>query len=242
MHKVGLVLEQLVDALDDIPLAEHDFVPHVHELVLHVRLKSVYEMYAAVEKRLEEFFLDVSPVRKHFPVKLPCEHVPHTLVPVIHVSPCETERYDVAAVVAHEVQLEAVAPAHGPLAVLGQAVENLVEIPPDVVANGNHRAVNECYPRAFAEGVQLHEQHHFDKRSRHELYETVVGHGIGELTPQAALDKAQVILLETAVGAEMVTDEDGHYLALRQPAFAVPASFAVLAGGGQAEVFSHFRC
>ena len=103
MHKVGLVLEQLVDALDDIPLAEHDFVPHAHELVPHVRLKPMHEMYASVEKRLEEFFLDVPPVRKHFPVKLPCEHVPHAFVPVIHVSPCDTERYDVTAVVAHEV-------------------------------------------------------------------------------------------------------------------------------------------
>lgn len=56
-----------------------------------------------IKKVIEEFFLDVSPVRKHFPVKLPCEHVPHTLVPVIHVSPCDTERYDVAAVVAYEV-------------------------------------------------------------------------------------------------------------------------------------------
>lgn len=98
-------------------------------------------------------------------------------------------------------------PAHGTLAVLGQAVENLVEMSPDVVANGNHRAVNKCYPRAFAEGIQLHEQHHFDKRSWHELHETVVGHGAGELTPQAVLDKVQVILLETAVGAEMATDE-----------------------------------
>ena len=128
-------------------------------------------------------------------------------------------------------------PAHGTLAVLGQTVENLVEISPDVVANGNHRAVNKCYPRTFSEGIQLHEQHHFDKRYRHEFYETVVGHGIGELTPQAALDKTQVILLETAVSAEMVTDEDGHYLALRQPAFTVPASFADIARRGRRSFF-----
>lgn len=44
MHEVDLVLEQLVNALNDTPLAEHDFVTHVHELVLHVRLKSVYSL------------------------------------------------------------------------------------------------------------------------------------------------------------------------------------------------------
>ena len=71
MHKVGLVLEQLVDALDDIPLAEHDFVPHAHELVLHVRLKPMHEMYAPVEKRLEEFFLDVPPCPQTLSRKAP---------------------------------------------------------------------------------------------------------------------------------------------------------------------------
>ena len=36
MHNVGLVLQQVIDALNNASLAEHDFVPHGHEL-LHIR-------------------------------------------------------------------------------------------------------------------------------------------------------------------------------------------------------------
>ena len=50
MHDVRLVLEQFVDAFDDIPFPEHDFVPHGHEPVLHVGLNAVYEVYALVEE------------------------------------------------------------------------------------------------------------------------------------------------------------------------------------------------
>ena len=34
MHDVGLVLQQVIDALNNASLAEHDFVPHGHEPVL----------------------------------------------------------------------------------------------------------------------------------------------------------------------------------------------------------------
>ena len=65
MHKVCLVFQQSVDAPDDIPLAEHDFVPHGHQPALHIRPKSVHEMYSLAGERLKEFSLDVSPVRRH---------------------------------------------------------------------------------------------------------------------------------------------------------------------------------
>lgn len=136
MHDVGLVLEQFVDALDDIPLPEHDSVPHWHEPVLHVGFDAVYEVYSPVEERLEEFLLDVPPVGEHLPVQVPGEHAPYTIVPVVHVCPREAEGYDLPGIVAQQVQLESVAPAHRPLAVLGQSREHLVEIPPDVVAHG----------------------------------------------------------------------------------------------------------
>ena len=42
MHDVGLVLEQVVDTFDDIPLSEHDLIPHWHKLVLHVAPQSVH--------------------------------------------------------------------------------------------------------------------------------------------------------------------------------------------------------
>lgn len=167
------------------------------------------------------------PCRRTPSVKLLREHFPHTGVPVVHVSPCETERYDVPSVVAHQVELEAVAPSHRALPVLGQAGEHLVEIPPHVVADGYHRAAHEGYPRALPEGVRPHEQQHVDEHPRHELHETVVGDGVGKTATHPSKHAVRVVLLEVAVSAEMVADENVHHLAPGLPSFPVPVSFVV---------------
>ena len=50
VHDVRLVLEQFIDAFDDIPFPEHDFIPHGHEPVPHIGLEAVYEMNALVKE------------------------------------------------------------------------------------------------------------------------------------------------------------------------------------------------
>ena len=237
MYKIGLVLQQVVDALDDVSFAEHDLIPHGHELVFHLAFQTMHKVYASVKKVLEEFLLDVAPVGEHLSVEFFCEHFPYTGVPVINIGTCETECYNVPLVVAHQVQLEAVTPSHRALPVLGQAGEHLVEMPPYVVAHGYHRAVHEGYPCALPEGVQFHEQQHVDEYLRHELHKAVVGDRIGELTSKEAFDAVQIILLEVAVGTEMIADEDGHYLAPGELAFAVPVPFAITLFTGQREFF-----
>ena len=159
---------------DDVPFPQHYLVPHGHEPVLHVGPQSMHKVYPPVKEALEEFFPDVAPVGEHLSIEFFPEHLPHTDVPVVHVSPSETERYDIPTVVAHQAQLEAVTPSHRPLAGLGKAGEHLVEVPPDIVAHGDHRAVHERYPGAFAEGVQPHEQKHLDEHPWHEFHEPVI--------------------------------------------------------------------
>jgi len=54
MHKVCLVIEQLVNTLNDVPFSEQDFVPHGHEPVFHFGfVQSVYEMYSLVKEMRE---------------------------------------------------------------------------------------------------------------------------------------------------------------------------------------------
>lgn len=240
VHKVCLVFEQLVDALNDVPFPEHYLVPQGHEAVLHVGPEPVYKVYAPVEERTEEFLLDVALVGEHLSVQLPREHLPHPLTPVVHVRACETECYHLTRVVAQQVELEAVAPSHRPLPVPGETGEDLVEIPPDVVADGDHRAVRESYPRAFTEGAELHEHHHLEEYMRHKLHETVVGNRVGKLTLELSADTVQVVLLEIAVHAEVVAYENGHYLTFGKPPFAVPVAFPAAVLGGQAQVFGRF--
>lgn len=54
-------------------------------------------------------------------------------------------------------------------------------------------------------------------------------------------DTAQVLVLESAVGAEMISDENGHNLALGKASLAVPVPLAASYGRRQAQVFLQFR-
>ena len=64
MYKVGFVLEQSVNALDDVPFSQHDLVPHRHKSILHFSLESMNELNTLTEQILEEFLLDISAQRK----------------------------------------------------------------------------------------------------------------------------------------------------------------------------------
>ena len=77
--------------------------------------------------------------------------------------------------------VEDVAPAHRTLAVGGQPVEHLVEVPADVVADGNHDGVREADARTVFEARQVQEHHQRKEHPRHELDETVVRYGFGEI-------------------------------------------------------------
>ena len=234
--EVGLVLEQLVDALYDVPLPEHDLVPHGHEPVLHVGPESMYEVGSTVKEVVKELLLDIAPVGEHFPIEFFGEHAPHPIVPVIGVSPCQTEGYHLPGIVTEQVRLEAVAPSHDPLAVLGQPSEHFVEVAPDVVAHGDHRAVDKRDARAFAKGIQLHEHHHLEEYPRHELHEAIVGNGIGELLPELPADADEVVLLEVAVRAEVIAYQDGHNLTLGKLSLAVATVLSAAIMGGQPQV------
>ena len=60
MHQLRRILEHVVDGFNDIPFSEHDFVPHGHESVLHVRPDSGYQVYAVLKEHIEELWRDVS--------------------------------------------------------------------------------------------------------------------------------------------------------------------------------------
>ena|GEM_PF-3144717 len=151
MNKVGFVLEQFVNALDDVSFPQHDLVPHRHQFVLHLSLEPMNELDALIEQVLKEFLLDVSSISEDLPKQDLCKHRPYPTIPVIHICSCKTERYHFNRIIAEQVQLESMAPAHGALSVLGKAGKDFVVISSYIVTHGYHCAINERYTRTFAE-------------------------------------------------------------------------------------------
>lgn len=103
MHDVRLVLEHVVDAFYDVPLSEHDFVPHGHEPVFHVRPQSMHKMYSPVKEFLKQCLLDVSPVGKDLSVEFLGEYRPHPFVPVVDVCACKTKGYYFSTVITQKM-------------------------------------------------------------------------------------------------------------------------------------------
>lgn len=214
VHYVGLVLKQVVDALYDTSLAQHDFVPHGHEPVLHVCPQSVHKMYAPVKKVLEQGLLDVSPVGKDFTVEFLGEYRPHPFVPVVNICACKTKGYDFSAVIAQKVQLESVTPSHRSLTVRCHVLEDLVGIAAQVMAHGYHCGIHEADAVALAKAAELHKEHHVEEHAGHEFNEAVIRNGIRKIIGQMLTYIKEVVVFEIGERTEMVTDKYRHYLTI----------------------------
>ena len=81
VHEVGFVLEQVVNALDDVPFSQHDLVPDRHKFILHFSLEPMNELDTLIEQALEEFLLDISSVGKDLPIQNLCKHRPYPAIP-----------------------------------------------------------------------------------------------------------------------------------------------------------------
>ena len=129
------------------------------------------------------------------------------------------------------MQLESMTPTHGALATLGKTGKDLVKKPSYIVTYRNHRAVNERYTCTFAEGIELHEQHHLKEHKGHEFYKTVIGDGSGEFMPEPTTDTVLIILLEITICTEMIAHKDRHDLTFRKPSLMISATFTIAVVG-----------
>ena len=89
----------------------------------------------------------------------------------------------------------------------------------------NHRTVNERYTCTFAEGIELHEQHHLEEHTGHEFYKTTIGDGSREFMPEPHTDTVLIILLEITVCTEMIAYKDRHEFTFRKPSLTISATF-----------------
>lgn len=196
VHDVGLVLQQVVDALNNASLAEHDFVPHGHEPVLHISPQSVYKMNTPVKEVLEECLLDVAPVGEDLPIEFLGKYRPYPFVSVVHIRTCKTECYNLPAVVAHQVQFESVAPSHRPFPVHCHIPEDLVGIASQVVAHRYHRGVHETDAAALAEALKFHEEHHVKEDAWSQFHKPIIRDSIREIAGKMLPHIEEVVVLE----------------------------------------------
>ena len=190
MHGLCHVFQFVVNGLNNRPLPEHDLVIDGHQPVLHVAPESRHKVYPVGEETGEEGFGDVSLVRVDLSQHVVSQPVENLLVTVVNVRSGQHEIDELTFLIADEMQLESVEPAHRALAYLRITLEHLVALDAFVVADRNTCTVDEANARALSKTEQLKEQGHLDCNARLQFHETVVRHGLRESIPEITLHVA----------------------------------------------------
>lgn len=139
MYQLGSILQHVVDGFYDASLAQHHPVVERYQLVFHIHPQSCHQLYPVLEQAVEQFLRDIPLVGKQLAIQPFCQYLEHLRILVAHVCPGKQERDNLTPIIASQMQLEAVAPTHCPLAIGGNTLEHLVCISSEVVAYGYHR-------------------------------------------------------------------------------------------------------
>lgn len=226
------VLQLVVDGLNQSPLAQKDSVRYCHDLALHIALKFGYQLNAVHEEFGEEVLADISLVSDQFAENLFDEGFVTQGLAVIGIARREHEIQEVALLVADEMQLEAVEPSHRALAALGKSFEHLVDMDSLIPADTQGCAVHEADARAAAHAAPLHEENKWDGNFLLQLYESVVGYGIGEQVFHILANLIYVEMFQAFVSAQVEQNHNGYDLGVGQGAVPVilPLRLVTLAG------------
>ena len=153
------VLQFVVDGFYDRPLAEEDFLPHAHQLVLHVAPDTCYQMYPFIPKNIEQFLWDVPLVGEQVSEQFAAQHVKHSSIPVIHIAFRQAEVQQFATVIADQMEFEAIKPTHCTFAQLCHSLEYSIGTNALIMADGNPGGIHEADSGAGTETDQADEHH-----------------------------------------------------------------------------------
>ena len=229
---LGHVLQFVVDGLNQGPLAQKDSVRYGHDLSLHIALQLRNQLDAVHEELGEEILADVPLVADKFSEDLLDEgFVPQRLA-VIDIAGREHKVQEVSLLVADEMQFEAVEPSHRALATLGKPFEHLVDMDSLIPADAQRRAVHETDSGAAAHAAPLHEQDEGNCHFLLQLYEAVVGYGIGKQVLHVLANLINIEVFQAFVSAQMEQNHNGYDLGIGQDAvpMILPLRLVTLAG------------
>ena len=137
------VLQLVGNRLDEGALAQHELVKQQQQAVLHVLAQAGDEMNVLGQELVGERLGDVTLVAEQL-AKEPSGQVGHRPA-VIDIAGRQVESQQLAAIVDHQVQLEAKEPAYRGFASGGQPGKHFVPVNAPVVADRQRGGINEGF-------------------------------------------------------------------------------------------------
>jgi len=214
------VLELVIDALNDRPLAQQELVDQREDAPTHV-LASFGDQVEAVgdEQFLGERLGEVALVARGF-AKEPPHQAGHRPT-VVHVARSQAHGQEVAAVVDDQMELEAIEPAHGRRAVSCIGPKDAMGVDARGAADAQASGIDQADARTRAE-LRVQTDRQGQQHARHESNEACIADHLRELGAQLCLDMLGVKALEGAIARLFEQDQVRHHLAGRQSGSAAP--------------------
>ena len=129
------VLQFVIDSLNDGSFPQQQPIRDARQRSFHVALEFRYQLYAVHEKPLEEILADIPFICPEFVEDHLYESPVLERFPVIDIFRRNHEVQQFAFLVAYQVQLESEEPSHRTLAPDSKAIESLVDVNAQVLAD-----------------------------------------------------------------------------------------------------------
>ena len=193
------VLQFVIDCLDDCPFPEQDSIRYGHQCPLHVIFQLSDKLYSVHKELSEKILADISFVTDELAVEEIRERFDLQWFPVVHVPRCNHEVEQFSFLVADEMELEAIEPAHGALPSLSDTLEYLVDVYALVLAHTQRRAIHEADTSAFPQEHLLDEDNQRNSDGALQLHEAIVGDHVREKMAKVLADVFHIEMLQAAV-------------------------------------------
>ena len=221
MLNLGHVLQFVIDGLYQRPLAQEDPVRNGHNLALHIAFEFCNQLNAIHKELGEEVLTDIALVAEQFAEDLLEEGLVPERFPVIDIARCDHEVQQVSLLVANQMELEAIEPAHGALSTLCKPLEDLVEMDALVPTDTQGGTVHETDPGAASHAALLHEQDKGNGNLPLQFYEAVIGDSLGKQVGHIVLNFVQVKVFQAFISTQVEQYHDGNHLGIGQRAVPV---------------------
>ena len=162
------------------------------------------------QRGIKQLLRNIAFVSEQLAIQTFSEDLEHIRVLVADIRASKYERNYLASVIAREVELEAMTPAHCSLSVSGNSLEYFIGVSPEIMAHWNHRRINKGYTGTPSECAQIKEEHELKEHAAFQLHKAVVRHGFRKIRLHLTLNEEQVVVFEIEECTKMKIQQNGH--------------------------------
>ena len=174
------VLDRIIEGFDEGALAQQQLIDHRHEFVAPILANFGDQPQTPIPSDLEKLLGNVAPIPDQ-----PAGQTSGQLrdrPAIIDVAGGDLERQEFAPVVDHEMEFEAIKPAHGGFATPGDVLEDWVAMEAAIVANHPRSRVDKGDPGVLAPtGMEIDAHRH--QRGGDRRHKPAIAQQVGKRAP-----------------------------------------------------------